>query len=247
MRLGLSSEAAPAADLQTLAESCARRGLVALELVAGHGHGVAPAMSPAAARAAAGLLREHGVDRVLYRAASVEEALSPAAAELSAALDAAVVATAASDPAATESLLPGLQDFLVAGGHLLLAHGSDPAAVAAARQLAGHGPADAGVALAWDVLSGERGLGTAAPRVLDAAGPLLRSVRLPGSGPESAGAEGAGIGSLLTQLALRAYDGVIIVAPSAPETLPVWRLWLGRRAGWGCGSKAGDPALITIE
>ena len=40
MRIALSSAAAPGASLPDLIDGCTRRGLFALHLVAGHGHGI---------------------------------------------------------------------------------------------------------------------------------------------------------------------------------------------------------------
>ena len=43
------------------------------------------------------------------------------------------------------------------------------------------------------------------------------------------------------------YGGTVIVAPSSPSYHRLWEQWLGKRPGWGCGSHASDPSLVTLE
>jgi hypothetical protein len=241
MHLGLSTEAAPDADLATIVRGCARRGLRAIELVEGHAHGLSAASSLSAVREARRVLDGEGITQRVFRPATVAGALSEAAAELGGRLDAAVLAPAI----VAGSLAAAARHYATAGSTLLLQHGTDPAEADACRRHA-MSCGTSTVALSWDADPAGAPLTAAAAAVLAAAGPLLRHVRLRGSGPEAAGSEGRGIGALLCRLALQRYDGVLILAPSAPETLPVWRLWLGRGAGWGCGSKTGDPTLVHI-
>lgn len=244
MYLGLSTEAAPDADLAAVVRGCVRRGLRAIELVAGHAHGLSVASSRSAVREARRVLDGEGITQRVFRPATVADALSEAAAELGGRLDAAVVLPGPGVDIVAGSLAAAARNYAMAGSTLLLPHGTDPAEADACRRHAmscGTSP----VALSWDADPAAGPLAAAAADVLAAAGPLLRHVRLRGSGPEAAGSEGRGIGALLSRLALQHYDGVLILAPSAPETLPVWRLWLGRGA-WGCGSRTGDPTLVHI-
>ncbi|HET9439739.1 MAG TPA: hypothetical protein VFO52_06195, partial [Longimicrobiales bacterium] len=66
MIIALSSAAAPNASLPELVEGCARRGLSALHLIAGHQHGVGPEMTDAALDEAVALTRAAGVQVVAY-------------------------------------------------------------------------------------------------------------------------------------------------------------------------------------
>lgn len=245
MHLGLSTEAAPDADLAAIVGGCARRGLRAVEFVEGHAHGLSAAASVSALREARRVLDGEGITQRVFRPATVAGALSEAAAELGARLDAAIVLPTPAQDLAVGSLAAAARRYTMAGSTLLLPHGTDPAAADACRRHAMTCGTSSPVALSWDADPARAPLAAAAAGVLAAAGPLLRHVHLRGSGPEAAGSEGRGIGSLLSRLALQRYDGVLILAPSAPDTLPVWRLWLGR-GGWGCGSRTGDPTLVHI-
>jgi hypothetical protein len=73
----------------------------------------------------------------------------------------------------------------------------------------------------------------------------LRYIRLLGGGPEAAMADGRGIGPLMGQLALNRFDGPLIVAPGSARYRMAWAAWLGRRGGWGCGSRT-DPAVVQL-
>lgn len=64
--IALSSAAAPNASLRELVEGCARRGLSALHLVAGHQHGVDPQITDSALTYAVGLARTAGVQIASY-------------------------------------------------------------------------------------------------------------------------------------------------------------------------------------
>ncbi|HEY0672955.1 MAG TPA: hypothetical protein VGD27_11835 [Longimicrobiales bacterium] len=66
MIIALSSAAAPNASLPELVEGCARRGLSALHLIAGHQHGVGPEMTDAALDDAVALTRAADVQVVAY-------------------------------------------------------------------------------------------------------------------------------------------------------------------------------------
>jgi hypothetical protein len=244
MRLGLSSEAAPDASIGEIAAACVRRGLGAVELVEGHAHGVSVRSNDAAIAAAARTLGDAGIeDRVFRPAPHASPDWEPLAA-LAARLGAGVLVPAAW---AAES---GRMDAAAAafgrsGGRLLIAHPSDPAEAAAARMLADR--CTPGLAsLAWDADPDGPPLVAYAAAVLDAAGPQLSHIRLRGSGPEAAASEGKGIGALIARLTLRSWDGVLLLAPADPARIPVWRIWLGRGTGWGCGSRTAAEELVRL-
>ncbi|HEX7049519.1 MAG TPA: hypothetical protein VF188_04850 [Longimicrobiales bacterium] len=246
MRLVLSTAAAADCTLDELLAACARRGLAGLELVSGHGHGIGPALDPVR-------LEEHrlraegrGIPIVAFRAADRTEAYSPAAARLSAALRAPIIAPRDGDRPPEEALLAAAATYAHAGGTLLLEHGSDPAEVARLRHAVERAPARA-LALAWDVDPAAGDVSGAAASVLEVAGPSLRHIRLLGGGPEAAQHEGRGIGALMARLTLRGYDGALALAPSTPRYRIAWSAWLGRSGGWGCGSKAADPSLVRLD
>lgn len=83
----------------------------------------------------------------------------------------------------------------------------------------------------------------AAARLL---GGAPQHITLRGGGPEAAQHEGRGVGTLMAQLALRGYQGVLALAPSHTAVLPVWRAWLQHGKHWGCGSKRADAALVQL-
>ena len=123
---------------------------------------------------------------------------------------------------------------------------------------------ETGVAVSEDVASRiQRNLGAmviAASAVLDAAKcnvadaavslfarrPKVQHITLRGGGPEAAQFVGRGIGALMAQLALRSYQGILVLAPSSDAVLPVWRTWLQLGRKWGCGSKEADPSLVQL-
>ena len=103
------------------------------------------------------------------------------------------------------------------------------------------------VALCWQV---EPAVGDVTPQIkptLRAAGRMLACIRMCGAGPESAQWSGRGIGSLMVALTMSGFAGSLILAPSSVGTLPVWRTWLGRAKGWGCGSRNGDRDLVQLS
>jgi uncharacterized protein (DUF2249 family) len=247
MELALSSAAAPGATLAVLRAACARRGLPALELVAGDGHGVGPdagdadagAGTPAAPRIA------------VYRTEDAAEALSGAALAIAVRTGAAIalVAEVGDDEATSAAILATARRHAAAGTRLLLTHGSDPAAARRLRRLAEADPAGA-LGLAWDADPEDPRLLQHAAEVLEAAGPHLCHVRLTGAGPEATRQEGRGVGALLRRLALVRYDGTLALAPSSPAYHYIWSAWLSRRRGWGCGSAGGGQTttdLVRLE
>jgi hypothetical protein len=243
MILTLSSAAAPALDLVGLVDACARRGLAGVELVAGGEHGVRPGLADAKLEQIRRVAEGAGVRIVGYRAASAEEARSPEAARLSAILEAPVVAPRGALSHAT--LRDLAERYAAAGGTLCLAHSTDPqeadslctAVEAAGARVLG---------LCWEVRPTGDHL-TAAGSVLDVAGPRLRSIRLYGGGPEAVSQTGQGIGALMGRLTLAAYRGPVVLTPSTSRYHHAWQNWIGRRGGWGCGSKTADATLVHIN
>jgi hypothetical protein len=78
-------------------------------------------------------------------------------------------------------------------------------------------------------------------------GSLPSHILLRGGGPEAVQFEGRGIGSLMAQLSVAGYRGVLILAPSGRAMRQIWKTWLFNRRNWGCGSKASDPSLVEIQ
>lgn len=244
MRLGLSSEAAPDASLEELAAACARRALTAIEIVAGHAHGVSVRSNDAALDGAARALDDAGLADRVFRPAPGESPDRERLAALSARLGAGVPMPPAWT-AESDCMGEVAAAFSRAGGRLLLPHSSDPAEATAARRLADR--CTPGLAtLCWDADPDGPPLDVWAAPVIEAAGPLLSHIRLRGSGPEAAASEGKGIGALIARLTLRAWSGALILAPTDAARLPVWRIWLGRGTGWGCGSRTGNDDLVRL-
>jgi hypothetical protein len=227
MDVGLSSAACPDLDLASLLTACGYRRLVALELVAGHGHGLSPSSPPEAIRSAREAAAAAGIALAAYRAASVEEAFAPETAALGAALGAPVVLPAglAFEEAA---LAAALEHYRTARAALAVGHRSDASRVQTLRDLADGAP-EGTLRLTWEVSPFADSLGTAIPTVIRAAGPYLRQVRLLGGGPEAARQEGRGFGVLMAQLALVRFGGVLFLAPSASSEIRAWAGWLGLR------------------
>ncbi|MEX0891749.1 MAG: hypothetical protein WEB88_06215 [Gemmatimonadota bacterium] len=236
MRLGLSSAAAPDAGLDELLAICARRGLAALDLCVGDAHGVEGPMYGLSGAAAAERARGAGVLVSAFRSGGEGQDLR-----------AAPVAAAAGAP------------VLVGGGPSMAARVRRAHAVAArgagaAVVLDGEvSTADLEVALtadlelAWDVDVPGGSVGGAAERIMRIAGGRLRHIRILGGGPEASMQEGQGVGELMSRLALAGYDGTVILAPSSSRYRVAWQHWLGRRGGWGCGSKSADPSLVSLD
>lgn len=246
MRLSLSTEAAPDLALSDLLAACARRGLVALELVEGHAHGVSTESPPEVLAQVRGEVASEGGRIAAYRVDTLERATSPAAAALAKGLGTSIVAPAGDDAADDEILLRAAELYAAAGATLLVAHGARPARVERLRQIIEAAP-EGVLGLAWDVDPEDDALATSIAAVLRAAGPHLKHVRLRGGGPEAAGQEGRGIGPLMARLTLAGYDGTLALAPSTPRYRYAWGAWLGRHGGWGCGSKSADASLVTLD
>jgi hypothetical protein len=246
MLLGITTEVAPGFTLDELARSCRHRGLQALELVEGHAHGICPGTAPEHARSARQVLAGADVRHVAFRPAASGAAITGATAELSRHLDAVVLVDAGDVLSDEEAFLEDARRCAAVGGRLAVMHGTDATQAGRCRALVEQLPAGS-AALGWHVDPADAAVRTHAAAVLQAAGPLLAHVRLLGSGPEAVASEGKGIGALMARLALSGYRGSIMLAPTTTETLPIWRIWLGRSSGWGCGSKSADSALVQLE
>lgn len=236
MRLALSSGAAPDLDLAALLATCARRGVDAVELVSAHAHGVGPGMSEEEISRVGRELVSRGVRLTALHLADDDLWDAREAARLSAGLGTPIVARGIGAGAAVA--------IATLGGRILLAHGTDPDEARAAAEMAESlGSASAGTA--WEVRPGDDAPDAIAS-VLDAlpGGPAY--VRLHGGGPEAAEQGGRGVGALLSRLALLRFAGPLVITPSTPRYHYVWRAWLGRAGGWGCGSKVGSDSIHSL-
>lgn len=237
MRLGLSSVAAPGADLDGLLAACGRRGLFALELDMGDdGH------------AATWLPDGMGTPALRDRATAVGVAISGVRTH-----------RVRDDGGAARLAGRAGAPVLVAGGPViagrvgrateLRSSGAEVAVVVDG----GAVPRDlervmaAGLDLAWDADAAAGDLGGVVARILGLVGDGLRHVRILGGGPEATMHEGRGIGELMARLALAGYGGPVILAPGSTRYRVAWEGWLGRRGGWGCGSRTADPSLVRVE
>lgn len=217
MQLGISAEAAPGATLAELAQACTQRGLDAVEV-----------------RASASCVADEALDvrivGVYCDDAEVTEA---------------VMACGAA-PGNGPLVLGGTQalDTRIAAARALRAQGVDAAVVVTGPADAWMEPVRAGdCPYVWQVDESCADPAGDAARIFDTVA-LPRYIRLLGGGPEAAMHEGRGIGALIGSLAFRGYDGAVILAPSSPRFHVAWSTWLGRRGGWGCGSKADGPLAL---
>ncbi|HSK21169.1 MAG TPA: hypothetical protein VK912_18585 [Longimicrobiales bacterium] len=231
MKLGLSSAAAPESGAEDLVTACAARGLTALELRAGDGHGVEAGDEARIADLLA-LAAGANVDIAGYRAADSRDAASLA--RLSKALCTAIIVA---DECDTAERIHRARRIVDAGGRALVAASGAPRAWHSALTASG-------LDYAWEVDAASGDVSDAAETVLRQPG--LRYIRFVGGGPESSLQEGRGIGALMGGLALAAYDGPVILAPSSTRYRVAWETWLGRRGGWGCGSKSSAPELVHL-
>ena len=236
MIVGLSSAAAPDASLDELLEACARRGLPAVELRPGDAHGVHSAEGTAAGLVASRAAALAGVTISGYRVFDADEEASLVS--FGRALGAPFIVSL---PRAMSARLDAAERLAVAGADVLIAIGSEDTEYEARLAVS------RGLRLAWDADPGRESLGDRAASLLDVAGPALRSILMLGGGPETVLHEGRGVGELMARLALAGYDGTFMLAPSSPRFRVAWEKWLGRRGGWGCGSKASDPSLVQLD
>lgn len=234
MRLGLSSAVAPSASLDELLAACARRGLGALELREEDAHGVDPGEGSRAGAAAAKRAAAAGIGITGYRAGSAGTDLRLA--RLAERLGAPVLLE---DGPLSRRLDRGEGLVAVGARVAIVVRGEralEDAAAATAR----------GLDLAWDVDPAEVEPAMVAAKLLSAFGARLLQIRLSGGGPETALHEGRGVGELMGRLALAGYRGALVLTPSSRRYRVAWEGWLGRRGGWGCGSRTADPSLVRL-
>lgn len=248
VRTGLSSSVAREASLDELVAGATRHGLTVLELCVGGRHGVSSALAEDASALDAVIktMASANVTVSSYREFGGERAETLGA--LSRGLGATVLVDAAGPLA---KRLVRADDLREAGARAAVVVRGATAADDA------HTTARAGHLVAWDAAPSDEHLGMQAQAVLTACvtagddggerATALCQVRLAGGGPESTLHEGRGIGELMARLALARYDGTVMLAPSSPTYHVLWDRWLGRHRGWGCGSHASDPSLVTLE
>lgn len=235
MRLGLCSEAAPDASLDELIAAAARRGFLALELRAGDAHGVAPGEA-ARSGATAMKLAEAGLVLTGFRTAGVTEVAGLA--RLSTVLSTPLLID---DQGELAERIDRAKALATAGATVaVVVRGADALRDAIIVR-------SAGLALAWDADPGLGRLGPMTDELLEQCRAELGHVRLIGGGPEADRQHGRGIGQMMCSLALAAFHGNLILAPSSTRFRVLWDGWLGRRRGWGCGSAASEssPAPLT--
>lgn len=246
MKLALSTAAAPDLTLAELLDACARRGLAALELVAGDRHGIGPELDYREIVELAAEVRARGVAIAAYRSRGLWEAVAPDTVRLAVGLDAPVIVTLDPTEDDATSLIYAARRYAIIGATLLVEHSSKVDEVRELVRLGNEVP-DCGLGLAWDADPAGGELDRAAPAILGTAGARLRHIRLRGGGPEAALHEGMGIGALMGRLTLGQFTGTLAIAPSTPRYHFAWNAWLGRgRGGWGCGSKQSDDSLVSL-
>jgi hypothetical protein len=243
MQLALSTAAAPDLALPALLDACRRRGLAGLELAAGHAHGVHSGLADAALRQIRNRAAEAGVPLLGYRVENLDEAGQPGTCRMAATLGIPLIVPLG---ALSAPELPALAARVAAAGAaLVITHPTTVRDAARAHGLVTDGASPA-AGSCWEVRPGADLEHHARP-VLAAAGHSLRLVRLRGGGPEAASQTGQGVGSLMAHLALARFRGPLVLAPSSPRFHQAWRAWLGRRGGWGCGSRSADATLVALN
>jgi hypothetical protein len=224
MILGLSSAAVTGASIGELADICAARGLGAIELRLQDLDAVdAIAWS---------------VDAVATIAGCYSEASAGAAelVEISRRLGAPIIVA---DDCSIEIRIRRARAIDGAGGRsLVLTRGPAAAWYPAV--------SSAGIDYAWEVDAAAHDIVADTDALLRTPQHALRYIRIIGGGPEAVMHEGRGIGPLMSRLALAGFDGAVILTPSSPRYRLAWAAWLGRRGGWGCGSKAAASALTAL-
>lgn len=236
MRLALCSSAAPDASLSGLFEACARRGLAALELREGDAHGLNPECENVADVVIRGRSHAPASSIVGYRTS--EPGHDVWLGRLSKVLKAPLLLDGPTGVGSRVDRAVGISP--VAGRVAIVIRGDDYLrdAEAAVRE---------GLDLAWDADPGQGALGDRVARLLDGFAERLRHIRLLGGGPEASLHEGEGIGEVMGRLALSGYAGTVALAPGSARYRVAWQTWLGRRGGWGCGSRTADPSLVQLQ
>ncbi len=238
MRSGLSSEAAPRATLDELLSGAARHGLTSLELRAGDGHDVsaATALGRDDGAAAKRTIAAASAELCGYRDTGCED--ETALAELSRVLECRILVDS-----------PAVLTHRLGRADLLRASGAAVAVVVRGREAVGDARmvTKAGHDVSWTADPRQEPLGGPAASLLADCGDSLCHIQLLGGGPESVMYEGRGVGELMARLALAGYSGDVVLAPSSPRYHVLWETWLGKRGGWGCGSRTADSSLVTLD
>jgi hypothetical protein len=235
MSLGLSSRALPDAGLDALVAAVARRGLMALELREGDAHGVAAGDPVLRGQAAAQRIAAAGLLLAGFRTRCLSDPAQLAC--ISQGLHAPLVLDCA-----------GEIDGRIHQAKVLAAAGAAVVVVVRGREALREATLvrSAGLELTWDADPAIGGLGDLAEALLACCQRELHQICLLGGGPEAGLHHGAGIGHLMRCLALAGWRGSLILAPSSTRFRPAWSVWLGRRRGWGCGSKSPDAPLLSL-
>lgn len=238
MRSGLSSEAAPDAPFEALISGALRHGLTTLELRAGDAHGISGEMAvrAGAGREAVQLAAASHVTIAGYRDIGRDDEASLV--QLSRELGSPILIDTSAD--LDERLLRASRLQEAGGSVAVVVRGAS--AVADARAVAGRGHH-----VVWEADPAQGPVGATASQLLAECPEALTQVRLLGGGPESVMHEGRGVGELMARLALAGFGGAVILAPSSSRFHVAWATWLGRRGGWGCGSKASDATLVALD
>ena len=234
MRLGLSSLAAPEANLRELLAACEQRGLTALELEATRGVSLEHLAEESLSRPANDAASSTQVDIVGIRT-RVEDDDAESAAALSTASGVPLLLEGGN----LDERLEEVHRLGRVGVDVRLAVRGDRAVGEAERALR------EGVRLAWDVAPAETDLTWDLPRLESSLGRGVSHIRLLGGGPESAMQEGLGIGALMGRLGLAGFHGPLILAPGSARYRVAWERWVGRRGGWGCGGTTSDPVSLS--
>lgn len=245
MLLGLSSAAAPHADIDALIAACEHRGIDALELREGDAHGLSP---ETIGSASGDLTSISNLRATILKVVAYEIGVLPHAAP-----ETRVRELAAMGGALGTMLLAGTRTSSDVRGRLAAAArlreaGVDvgvvvrgETAVCEAEQVRA-----AGFPMVWEADASCEPVGRRGRELLRTHASELRYVRILGSGPEAEVHTGSGIGELFGLLARDGYDGAIVLAPSTSAYRTAWDRWLGRRA-WGCGGQGGGAALVGLS
>lgn len=237
MRSGLASEAAPDAPLEALLSGALRHGLTALELRAGDAHGISGEVAARSGlvREAAQLAAASRITIAGYRDTGRDD--GGALVQLSRQLGSLILVDAPT----------GLAERLARASRLRAAGGSAAVIVRGTTAVEdARAVARGGLDVAWEADPTLGPVGGTASQLLSECREALTHVRLLGGGPESMMHEGRGLGELMARLALSGFGGAVILAPSSRRFHVAWATWLGRRGGWGCGSKASDATLVAL-
>lgn len=235
MQLGLSSAAAPDADIDDLIDACVRCGLGTLELRGGDAHGLHAGTGGAKFQAVYARAASAHVAIAGYWMNGLESDLDIA--QLGRHLRAPII-SALDEPLAER--IDRTRRIRVLGAHALLGvRGASSAWLQTVAQT--------GLDFAWEVDPACCDPGADVRDVLDGAGAQLRYIRFVGGGPEAAMQQGRGVGVLIGSLALAGYGGPLVLTPSSARYRVAWATWLGRRGGWGCGSATDAVKVLSVD